>query len=50
MHISDYAVMTCFVTSPAQNEHVHFIDGGDGGYTAAATQLKARIRETATAA
>ncbi|MGE4064390.1 MAG: DUF3095 family protein [Rhodospirillaceae bacterium] len=50
MHISDYAVMTCFVTSPAQNEHVHFIDGGDGGYTAAATQLKAKIRETATAA
>lgn len=42
LHISDYAVMTCFVTSPAQNEHVHFIDGGDGGYTAAATHLKAK--------
>jgi len=44
MHISDHAVMTCFVTSPAQNEHVHFIDGGDGGYTKAATHLKAQSR------
>lgn len=50
MHIADYAVMTCFVTSPSQNEHVHFIDGGDGGYTRAATQLKSKTRLTATAA
>lgn len=50
MHTSDHAVMTCFVTSPAQNEHVHFIDGGDGGYTTAATHLKAHIRKTASAA
>lgn len=50
MHTSDHAVMTCFVTSPAQNEHVHFIDGGDGGYTKAATHLKAKIRKTASAA
>jgi hypothetical protein len=49
MHISDYAVMTCFVTSPTQNEHVHFIDGGDGGYTAAATQLKAKVAKASAA-
>jgi len=41
MHVSDHAVMTCFVTS-TEDKHVHFIDGGDGGYTRAATALKAR--------
>ena len=49
MHISDHAVMTCFVTSATQNEHVHFVDGGDGGYTKAATHLKARLRAAAAA-
>ena len=34
--------MTCLVASADDNRHVHFIDGGDGGYTQAATQLKAR--------
>lgn len=47
MHISDHAVMTCFVTSTVDNQHVHFIDGGDGGYTAAATQLKGKLRAAA---
>jgi hypothetical protein len=42
MHVSDHAVMTCLVVSPADGQHVHFIDGGDGGYTRAATQLKAK--------
>lgn len=42
LHVSDHAVMTCLVASYEDNQHVHFIDGGDGGYTAAATQLKAR--------
>ena len=46
MHISDHAVMTCLVTSATDDKHVHFVDGGDGGYTAAATQLKARLRQT----
>jgi hypothetical protein len=44
MHISDHAVMTCLVTSVDDDKHVHFIDGGDGGYTRAATQLKARLK------
>jgi len=43
MHVSDHAVMTCFVTS-TEKKHVHFVDGGDGGYTRAATQLKARLK------
>jgi hypothetical protein len=42
MHVSDHAVMTCLVVSPTDGQHVHFVDGGDGGYTQAATQLKAQ--------
>ena len=41
MQLSDHAVMTCLVTSITDGRHVHFVDGGDGGYTTAATQLKA---------
>ena len=44
MHVSDHAVMTCLVTSATADKHVHFVDGGDGGYTKAATQLKARLK------
>ena len=43
MHLSDHAVMTCLVVSPTDGQHVHFVDGGDGGYTSAATQLKAQL-------
>lgn len=42
MHVSDHAVMTCLVTS-IDDRHVHFIDGGDGGYTRAATSMEARV-------
>jgi hypothetical protein len=41
MHVSDTALMTCLVTSESEGLHVHFIDGGGGGYTTAARQLKA---------
>ncbi|HUB94962.1 MAG TPA: DUF3095 family protein [Stellaceae bacterium] len=44
MHVSDHAVMTCLVVSPTAGQHVHFIDGGDGGYTNAAIHLKAQLR------
>lgn len=46
MHVSDHAVMTCLVTSAMDDKHVHFVDGGDGGYTRAATQLKGRLRNS----
>lgn len=39
MHRSDHALMTCFVRS--LDRHLHFVDGGDGGYAMAARQLKA---------
>jgi hypothetical protein len=39
-HRQHAAVMTCFTPSPAKSNHVHFIDGADGGYAMAASALK----------
>ena len=36
------AQITCFVPSITDRGHVHFVDGADGGYTMAATAMKAR--------
>ena len=47
MHVSETALMTCLVDSPTQNLHVHFVDGGDGGYTSAAKVLKAQLQGVA---
>jgi hypothetical protein len=41
LHRQDKAMMTCFTPNPARSDHVHFIDGASGGYTAAAIALKA---------
>ncbi len=43
MSLSDHAVMTCLVVSMMDGRHVHFVDGGDGGYTRAATEFKAQL-------
>ena len=40
MHVSQTALMTCLVTSPEDSLHVHFVDGGAGGYTRASSSLK----------
>jgi hypothetical protein len=45
---SDAALMTCLLFDMVQSQHVHFIDGSDGGYTRAAKAMKTRIKETAT--
>lgn len=37
------AVMTCIAPGPADNDHVHYIDGSDGGLWRAAQALKARL-------
>ncbi|QIE55493.1 DUF3095 domain-containing protein [Pikeienuella piscinae] len=37
----DAAIMTCIVPSITEDDHVHFVDGAAGGYTAAATMIKA---------
>lgn len=44
LHAQDQALMTCFVPSIHRDDHVHFIDGADGGYTSAAVAMKARSR------
>jgi hypothetical protein len=42
LHRQQSALMTCLVISPLQPDHVHFIDGADGGYAMAAASLKAK--------
>ena len=41
---SDTSLMTCYVHSLDDGHHIHFIDGGDGGYAMAAKQLKAQMK------
>ncbi len=43
IHLSDTALMTCLVENANEHKHVHFIDGGEGGYTQAAKELKPRV-------
>jgi hypothetical protein len=40
-HKQNAAMMTCFAPHPANPNHVHFIDGADGGYALAASAMKA---------
>lgn len=42
MHLSRDAVMSCYVRD-LENDHIHFVDGSEGGYTQAAKQLKAKL-------
>lgn len=44
IHVSDRALLTCLMHLDSKSE-VHFVDGADGGYTMAAKQLKAQIRQ-----
>ncbi|MGQ0749340.1 MAG: DUF3095 domain-containing protein [Betaproteobacteria bacterium] len=44
MHKSREALVTCIVQSYSGN-HLHFVDGSDGGYAVAARQLKQRLAE-----
>ncbi|MBC8158680.1 MAG: DUF3095 domain-containing protein [Rhodospirillales bacterium] len=47
-HRSDQALMTCLVFSLTKGEHIHFVDGSDGGFAMAAVQLKAQMRTVLT--
>lgn len=40
IHLQESALMTCFVPTPLERGHMHFIDGAAGGYAVAAAQLK----------
>jgi hypothetical protein len=42
IHLADAALMTCAIRS-YDGDHVHFVDGADGGYALAAAQLKAQL-------
>jgi hypothetical protein len=42
VHRSDSALMTCLVFNLDKGEHIHFVDGSDGGFTAAAKNMKAK--------
>ena len=41
LHLQDQALMTCVVPSVLAADHIHFVDGADGGYASAARQLSA---------
>lgn len=42
-HCSNAALMTCLVGNYI-GDHVHFVDGNDGGYAIASIQMKAQLR------
>lgn len=42
LHICSSSVMSCYVRD-RRNDHIHFVDGIGGGYTRAATVLKAKL-------
>ncbi len=46
IHLSPQALMTCLVFSLA-GEHIHFVDGSDGGYALAAKQMKQQLASAA---
>lgn len=43
LHAQSEAMMTCIVPSIQTDDHVHFVDGAAGGYTAAAQSIKAGV-------
>lgn len=43
IHVSDRALMTCVISDYNQN-HLHFVDGADGGYAMAAKDLKQQLK------
>ena len=46
LHVSKESVMSCYVRDMGTNEHIHFVDGADGGYTRAANSLKKKAALT----
>lgn len=44
LYVSKESVMSCYVRD-LEDDHIHFVDGSDGGYTRAAALLKQKIRQ-----
>lgn len=42
LHVSGESVMSCYVRN-REDQHIHFVDGSDGGYTQAAKMLKGKL-------
>jgi hypothetical protein len=42
-NLSQKSIMTCYVEGMKEGEHIHFLDAENGGYTAAAMQMKAQM-------
>lgn len=49
IHVAEAALMTCLVFNLEQSEHVHFIDGSDGGFAIAAVGFKQQLAKRASA-
>ncbi|MEP3246941.1 MAG: DUF3095 domain-containing protein [Sneathiella sp.] len=47
LHLSSSALMTCLVFNLAEGAHLHFVDGGDGGFALAASEMKQQLRDLA---
>lgn len=47
LYVSQESVMSCYVRNMSTAEHIHFVDGADGGYTRAANSLKKKAVLTA---
>ena len=45
LHRAREAIMTCVTPDVDNHEHVHYVDGNDGGWWNAARGLKAQLRE-----
>jgi len=41
---SESALITCFVKKYSQGQHIHFVDGNNGGYTLASKTLKQQMQ------
>ena len=46
LYVSQESVMSCYVRNMSTAEHIHFVDGADGGYTRAANSLKTKAALT----
>ncbi len=44
IHTAKSTILTCLITNYDGN-HVHFVDGADGGYALAAKQLKSELKK-----
>ncbi len=50
LHRQETALMTCIVPSVFNDDHLHFLDGGGGGYAQAARKLKQAVSDGKTTA